>query len=188
MVYRNGVALKEPYTYHKSGIVDPIAIIFRASRLPTRTTRLATRCCGTCWRHHVANGEVVVPPDSYFAMGDNRDNSLDSRYWGFVPRDNIIGKPLMIYWSYEATTEQLTDSSVSTTVDHLKDVMLHFVSRTRWNRTLKLLRGFPDADLPKSNVPVNPGQKRMRRRRRCLRTRGATEYSRSVRANQGRAS
>ena len=56
-------------------------------------------------RNHVVNGEVVVPPGYYFAMGDNRDSSLDSRYWGFVPRDNIIGKPLIIYWSYDAPTE-----------------------------------------------------------------------------------
>ena len=60
----------------------------------------------TCCENNVVNGEVVVPPNSYFAMGDNRDNSLDSRYWGFVPRENIIGKPLIIYWSYDATTEQ----------------------------------------------------------------------------------
>ena len=61
---------------------------------------------------HVVNGELVVPPDSYFAMGDNRDNSLDSRYWGFVPRENIIGKPLLIFWSYDAPTEDLDDYSV----------------------------------------------------------------------------
>ena len=59
--------------------------------------------------NHVENGEVVVPPDCYFAMGDNRDSSLDSRYWGFVPRDNIIGKPLIIYWSYDAPTEELAE-------------------------------------------------------------------------------
>ena len=61
----------------------------------------------TCSINHVVNGEVVVPPGFYFAMGDNRDSSLDSRYWGFVPRDNIIGKPLIIYWSYDAPTEAL---------------------------------------------------------------------------------
>ena len=58
-------------------------------------------------RNNVVNGEIVVPPGSYFAMGDNRDNSLDSRYWGFVPRENIIGKPLLIFWSYDAPTEDL---------------------------------------------------------------------------------
>ena len=58
--------------------------------------------------HHLEAGNVVVPPGFYFAMGDNRDSSLDSRYWGFVPRGNIIGKPLVIYWSYAASTEALT--------------------------------------------------------------------------------
>ncbi len=55
----------------------------------------------------MVNGEVVVPPGSYFAMGDNRDSSWDSRYWGFVPRQNIIGKPLIIYWSYDRPSDQL---------------------------------------------------------------------------------
>ena len=59
--------------------------------------------------NNVKNGEVVVPPGIYFAMGDNRDSSLDSRYWGFVPRENIIGKPLIIYWSYDAPTERLAN-------------------------------------------------------------------------------
>ncbi len=60
-------------------------------------------------RDNVVNGELVVPAGNYFAMGDNRDNSLDSRYWGLVPRDNIIGKPLIIFWSYDAPTEDLLD-------------------------------------------------------------------------------
>jgi signal peptidase I len=86
---------------------------------------------------HVVNGELVVPPDSYFAMGDNRDNSLDSRYWGFVPRENIIGKPLVIFWSYDAPTEDWAGYSPS----HFVDLAQHFFTRTRWERTLKLVRG-----------------------------------------------
>ncbi len=88
---------------------------------------------------HVVNGELVVPPDSYFAMGDNRDNSLDSRYWGFVPRENIIGKPLVIFWSYDAPTEDLVDY----TANHFIDLAKNFFVKTRWNRTLKLVRGYP---------------------------------------------
>ena len=89
--------------------------------------------------HHVVNGEVVVPPDSYFAMGDNRDSSLDSRYWGFVPRENIIGKPLIIYWSYDAPTEALSNPTIG--VDHLVDLMEHFFTKTRWRRTFMLVHG-----------------------------------------------
>ena len=67
-------------------------------------------------QNHVVNGEVVVPPDSVFAMGDNRDSSLDSRYWGFVPRENIIGKPLIIYWSYDAPTRRIAKSRPSVSI------------------------------------------------------------------------
>ena len=88
---------------------------------------------------HVDNGEVVVPPGSYFAMGDNRDLSLDSRYWGFVPRENIIGKPLIVYWSYDAPTEQLNNSSISLT--HILDLGQNFFSKTRWKRTFLLIHG-----------------------------------------------
>jgi signal peptidase I len=89
--------------------------------------------------HHVVNGEVVLPADSYFAMGDNRDNSLDSRYWGFVPRANIIGKPIIIYWSYDAPTEDLLNPAIG--MDHLVDLLEHFFTKTRWGRTFKLVRG-----------------------------------------------
>ncbi len=82
----------------------------------------------------VVNGELVVPQGSYFAMGDNRDNSLDSRYWGLVPRDNIIGKPLIIFWSYDAPTEDLVDYNLH----HFFDLATHFFTKTRWNRTLEV--------------------------------------------------
>ncbi len=88
------------------------------------------------FEHHIVNGEVVVPPGSLFVMGDNRDNSSDSRYWGFVPRSYVVGKPLFVYWSYDATTEDLEHWSVH----HLVDVGEHFFTRSRWNRMFLVLR------------------------------------------------
>ena len=52
--------------------------------------------------NELANSEYIVKRDYYFMMGDNRNNSLDSRFWGFVPRENIIGKPWLVYWSWDA--------------------------------------------------------------------------------------
>jgi signal peptidase I len=91
-------------------------------------------------RANVVNGEVVVPPDQYFAMGDNRDNSLDSRYWGFVPRENILGTPTLIWWSYDAPTEKLASGNID--IDHIIDMVLHFFTKTRWKRTFQLVRGY----------------------------------------------
>jgi signal peptidase I len=90
---------------------------------------------------NVVNGDLVVPPGAIFAMGDNRDDSADSRYWGFVPRENIEGTPLIIYWSFEAPTADLTNGNIG--FDHIMDVITHFFTKTRWSRTFKLIHGYP---------------------------------------------
>ena len=155
IVYRNGVQLNEPYVYHK--------FAYDASRdnFPGEPTLFADGLQAQLQRdmleNHVVNGEIVVPPNEYFAMGDNRDNSLDSRYWGFVPRDNIIGKPLLIYWSYRAPSEDLTGSSVNSLVTHFVDLGEHFFTRTRWERTFRIIRGYPDSRLPDHPLPLNAG-------------------------------
>ena len=73
-------------------------------------------------------------------MGDNREQSWDSRFWGFVPRELISGKPLLIYWSYESTREEYAKNSLSDRLRQTFDLVVHFVSRTRWRRTLGLVR------------------------------------------------
>jgi signal peptidase I len=82
-------------------------------------------------------GPVTVPANQYFMMGDNRDNSQDSRYWGFMPRENVKGKALLIYWSYEAGREDYEDEGASATVKGLASVFAHFFTRTRWDRMLR---------------------------------------------------
>ena len=81
-------------------------------------------------------GPVTVPAGQYFMMGDNRDNSADSRYWGFLRRDYIKGKALVIYWSYQADREDYQDESAGATVKGLGSVFVHFFTRTRWDRML----------------------------------------------------
>jgi signal peptidase I len=155
VVYRNGVALNEPYVYHKFAY-DASRDNFPGEPSPF-AEGLQAQLQHEMLEHHVVNGEIVVPPNSYFAMGDNRDNSLDSRYWGFVPRDYIIGKPLLIYWSYKASTEDLAGSSIDSLLTHFVDLGEHFFTRTRWDRTFRVIRGSPDAKLPDHPLPLNPG-------------------------------
>jgi signal peptidase I len=158
IVYRNGVRLNEPYVYHKLGTGAGMGI-FPSEATPYADPQhpLQGVLQEDMLQHHVVNGEVVVPPNSFFAMGDNRENSLDSRFWGFVPRDYIIGKPVLIYWSYRASTEDLAGGSVGSLFNHATDLVEHFFTRTRWTRTFKLIRGFPDSRLPDHAIAENPG-------------------------------
>ena len=132
----NGKPMIEPYVYHKTEYLDSYRDNF-----PNEPQMHMVDSGNDMLLNHVRNGEVVVPPGYYFAMGDNRDSSLDSRYWGFVPRDNIIGKPLIIYWSYDAPTEALARPLMS--IDHLLDLVQHFPTKTRWKRTFRLIHGYP---------------------------------------------
>jgi signal peptidase I len=89
---------------------------------------------------YIENGDLVVPSGKYFMMGDNRHNSLDSRYWGFVPRENIVGRPLFNYWSFVTPEDQYEQTGISNTLAWMGHVALHFFTETRWGRTLHLIR------------------------------------------------
>jgi len=134
-LFINSVEVHEPYVQHKTSYIDAYRDNF-----PSSPNTQLYRQARVMLTEHVENGEVVVPPGNYFVMGDNRDLSLDSRYWGFVPRENIIGKPLIIYWSYDAPTEHYQDSGVSLT--HLKDLAVNFFTKTRWRRTFNLIHAY----------------------------------------------
>jgi signal peptidase I len=129
-VYLNGKKLDEPYAYHKTAYIDSYRDNF-PSAVPVHLEELGQNML----EHHAVNGEVVVPPDSYFVMGDNRDASLDSRYWGFVPRANIIGAPWIVYWSYDAP------AGSGAGMDQILDRYRHFFTKTRWNRICMPVRG-----------------------------------------------
>ena len=84
--------------------------------------------------NYIHDGEIVVPPDKYFAMGDNRDHSWDSRYWGFVDREAIMGRPVVIYWSVKADENDYAPSSFGGAILSLFNTLLHIPTDTRWNR------------------------------------------------------
>jgi signal peptidase I len=116
-VYINGKALDEPYVHFlESPASNPE--FHESTSLDVRENY----------------GPVTVPPNQFFVMGDNRDNSQDSRYWGFLPRDYIKGRALIIYWSYEADREDYQDEGAAATIKGLGSVLVHFFTRTRWDR------------------------------------------------------
>jgi len=137
VVYLNGRALREPYVVHKTDYIDSYRDNFPNANgvAGLRPEALAML------NEDVRDGELEVPPGYIFAMGDNRDDSDDSRFWGLVPRANIVGKPVVIYWSYDASTAELSDPSVS--IAHLIDVAIHFPTKTRWARTFRLIHSYP---------------------------------------------
>ena len=86
------------------------------------------------------NGELVVPPGKVFAMGDNRTESADSRYWGFVPVENIEGRPSFVYWSFDTPADQEDKKSTGERVSFFLHEFTHFLTGTRWSRTTHVVR------------------------------------------------
>ena len=128
----NGRPLDEPYVR----FLEPANNLYRDD-FP-RIDIPAKGSWGLEMRKLVEDGELIVPQGHYFVMGDNRDNSDDSRYWGFVPQENIIGRPLLIYWSVR-DWDPRPPSTIAERLDHLVHAVTHLFEITRWNRTLRLV-------------------------------------------------
>ena len=90
--------------------------------------------------NHVVEGDLVVPQGMYFMMGDNRHDSLDSRFWGFVPRANIVGRPLFNYWSFKTPESEYEQTGMGNRMAWMVHVALHFFTETRWPRTFHVIR------------------------------------------------
>jgi signal peptidase I len=138
-VYRNGEKLNEPFVLHKSrNAYNPYRDNFPA--VPPSEFNNVTPDWQLELPAQIQGEDMVVPPDRYFAMGDNRDVSYDSRYWGFIPRENVIGRPMFIYWSFETPPNQYLQKEVSDRLKFLAHVVIHFFDETRWRRTFKVVR------------------------------------------------
>jgi signal peptidase I len=136
-VFVNGKRLSEPYVVHDSSApYDPLNYNF-----PPLPRQMVASGLQPEWAHamqaFIKGDEIVVPPEEYFAMGDNRDRSWDSRYWGFVDHDAIMGRPFLIYWSVEAKSSDYTgESTFWSRLSGVFQTLLHLPSRTRWSRML----------------------------------------------------
>jgi signal peptidase I len=138
-VYRNGVKLDEPYVEHKFGNYDPYRDNF-PTVAPSRMYGVTSEDWQQTMSSYVQGEDIVVPQNSYFGMGDNRDVSKDSRYWGFIPRKNVIGRPMFIYWSFITPADQYQMRSVGDRLGFVAHIIIHFFDETRWSRTLRIVR------------------------------------------------
>ena len=144
VVYRNGVALDEPYweLREDSPYESAETLAYRKNfpAIPPSDTYGVYPNWLAYMQSYVQGEDIVVPPDHYFAMGDHRGVSLDSRFWGFIPKANIIGRPMFIYWSFETPENQYRKTGWGDRLIFLGKVALHFFDKTRWRRTLRVVK------------------------------------------------
>lgn len=136
-VYVNGVRQDDSYAMFKSAWRDRFRDDFPDGGLYGDRS-------STAWfsqaRKLTEDGALIVPEDSYFVLGDNRDDSYDSRYWGFVPRENVVGRPLMIYWSMNRDSTATARALPSDKLSSLTLNVTQWLSSLRVNRMLRIPR------------------------------------------------
>ena len=148
VVYINGVAQTEPYAQMPRDDGDPEdAYVPYRDDFPADLAGIEQASSAnnaSLWAidlpNHIVNGDLVVPPGTVFAMGDNRTKSLDGRFWGFVPRENIVGRPMFVYWSFETPADQIDKTSIGDRIAFMGHILIHIFDETRWNRTLHVVR------------------------------------------------
>jgi len=140
-VYVNGKRLKEPYARFQSSAIFPLRDNFpppigEINELP------AAWGLDPHWArempHFIRKDGLHVPRGYLFVMGDNRDDSLDSRFWGFVPVQNVVGEPLFVYWSYNAPTHEWLDGRLRDRLRFDVSILWNFFAKTRWSRMGKI--------------------------------------------------
>jgi signal peptidase I len=134
IVYLNGVAQDEPQAAKPTAqnydpYVDDFPSVLASDHVDV------TAEWSVSLPTYVHGDDMVVPPGNYFAMGDNRTVSLDSRYWGFVPRENIVGRPLFVYWSFRSPESGADRPPLSEQARSAAHEFVHFFDETRWSRT-----------------------------------------------------
>ena len=147
-VFLNGVAQNEPFAVQPDSDSD-----YRHAYVPYRDDfpsdipsmqQQASANNATLWAidlpNHIQNGDIVVPEGRVFAMGDNRTESLDGRFWGFVPYENIMGRPMFIYWSFNTPADQDEKKGMGDRIGFMFHVLIHIFDGTRWSRTLHVIR------------------------------------------------
>src|ERR1700733_388736 len=135
-VFINGKVLNEPYVTHDPNVgYDPLNYNFPPKGVQLYSSPMVPEWA-TTFKKYVQDDEIVVPPGKYFAMGDNRDHSADSRYWGFVDRDAIMGRPVVIYWSIKGDESEYTPNTFLQRLSGIFETMAHLPTRTRWSRML----------------------------------------------------
>lgn len=135
-LYVNGVEQNEPY-------LNPVrSVIPYADDFPSLSP-IGVSDVYAEWpmvlHEHIQGDDLVVPEGSYFGMGDNRSRSLDSRYWGFIPKENIVGRPMFIYWSFVTPEYQYERTSMADRLGFLVHIVTHFFSETRWSRMFHMV-------------------------------------------------